>query len=316
MKFVPEWKRTLFSISWCMLVVSALFIVVPEVWFGMTGRDYDAYFTTSASLGSLIAGIVGRPIKQSDSRIRETIRIIVITIIVVLAALMWSSKVFAEEPSEAETLNVAVPFIAGWEGKRNAAYQDIVGVWTICYGSTRGVLPGMVKTDEECTELLRREVAEYRHGLHRYFTDVTKTQRLTPHRDTAYVSLAFNAGIRGIGRSTATRRLNNGDIDGGCVAITWWNKAGGRVIRGLVRRRTAEYELCMKGLDDAEMGYLENHMGDDRYRNISDYGRSGVRATIDAVSAMAAKMVRQSYKSVAAAYRVARYQAIWSTPGD
>lgn len=146
------------------------------------------------------------------------------------------------------TARVAVPLIAKWEGKRNQAYQDIIGVWTICYGSTRGVQPGDFKTDEECLELLRAEVHEYREGLHRYFTDETRNTRLTPERDAAYTSLSYNVGIGGAGKSTAVRRLNNGDIRGGCQALGWWNKAGGRVVRGLVNRRAEETELCLRGL--------------------------------------------------------------------
>ncbi|WP_254054886.1 glycoside hydrolase family protein [Pseudophaeobacter sp. EL27] len=72
--------------------------------------------------------------------------------------------------------------------------------------------------------------------------------RLPSERDAAYVSLAYNVGIRGIGRSTATRGLNAGGVAGGCQALTWWNKAGGRVVCVLVRRRTDEYRLCMLGV--------------------------------------------------------------------
>ena len=52
-------------------------------------------------------------------------------------------------------------------------------------------------------------------------------------------------GVRAAGRSTATRRLNAGDVTGACKAITWWNKAGGRVIRGLVNRRTEDQTMCL-----------------------------------------------------------------------
>ncbi len=145
-------------------------------------------------------------------------------------------------------LAVAIPLVAEWEGKRNHAYLDIVSVPTICFGHTKDVQIGDYMTDAQCEALLRAEMLEYRHGLHGYFTDETKRNRLTPERDAAYVSLAYNAGIRGAGKSTATRRLNAGNIAGGCSALTWWNKAGGRVVRGLVRRRAAEYQLCMIGV--------------------------------------------------------------------
>lgn len=176
-------------------------------------------------------------------------RLLIALAVMLTAALSEApARPASAQPTEVATLAVAVPLIAKWEGKRNAAYQDIVGVWTICYGHTRTARPGMVLSDAECEALLREEVAEYRIGLHGYFTDVTLQTRLTPQRDAAYTSLAFNVGIAGAGRSTATRRLNEGDIAGGCTAITWWNRAGGRVVRGLVNRRADEYALCMEGL--------------------------------------------------------------------
>lgn len=151
--------------------------------------------------------------------------------------------VTAEEFSE-----VAVPFVGKKEGMRLKAYKDIVGVWTICAGHTRTVVPGETRTLAQCEALLRTELLEYREGLHAYLTDETLRTRLTPERDTAYVSLAFNVGIRGAGRSTAVRRLNAGDIRGGCNALTMWNKAGGRVVRGLLIRRKEERDLCLIGL--------------------------------------------------------------------
>ncbi|NRB18312.1 MAG: lysozyme [Rhodobacteraceae bacterium] len=145
-------------------------------------------------------------------------------------------------------LAVALPLIGTWEGQRNHAYLDMVGVPTICFGHTKGVQLGDYLSDTQCADLLEAEALEYREGLHSYYSAATKLHRLPPERDAAYVSLAYNVGVRGAGRSTATRRLNAGDIAGGCQALTWWNKAGGRVVRGLVRRRSDEYRLCMIGL--------------------------------------------------------------------
>jgi lysozyme len=149
---------------------------------------------------------------------------------------------------EDEFDGIAFDLIARWEGKRNHAYQDLVGKWTICYGHTRTAAPGQYKTDAECRALLVEEIASYRAGLHSYFTPETKQTRLPPTRDAAYTSLAYNIGVYRAGNSTATRRLNDGNIVGGCHALTWWNKAGGRVIRGLVRRRAEEFDLCMEGV--------------------------------------------------------------------
>jgi len=150
--------------------------------------------------------------------------------------------------SDQEFLAIAVPFVARWEGLRLEAYRDLVGIWTVCYGETKGVRPGDRYTRAECEAMLAREILDYRRGLHVYFLPQTKAALLPAARDLAFVSLAYNAGIAGAGKSTAARRLNAGQVAAACEALTWWNKAGGKVVRGLVRRRADEYGLCMRGV--------------------------------------------------------------------
>lgn len=249
MQLISDWRRVCaVSISFWMQVIGLLVLIAPEVRYAWTGQDSDPVLLWGLGVGLLVAGLIGRIVRQDLPLWREVLRWSGLAAVLLGLAFVFAGGASAAPVAEQDTLIIAVPFIAKEEGKRNKAYQDVVGVWTICYGSTRGVKPGMVKTEEECTALLRHEVAEYRHGLHTYFNEQTKRDRLTPERDTAYTSLAFNAGIRAIGRSTATRRLNAGNIKGGCQALNWWNKAGGRVIRGLVNRRGREHRLCMKGV--------------------------------------------------------------------
>ena len=153
--------------------------------------------------------------------------------------------------SEAATMAVAVPLVARWEGVKTTAYLDTIArppVWTICFGETEGVRQGETRTMQQCEDGLRRGLVRYRNGIHQSFTPETRSTRLPPERDAAFVSLAWNVGIAGVRGSTATRRLNAGDIRGACEALTWWNKAGGRVIRGLVNRRADEHRLCVMGL--------------------------------------------------------------------
>jgi GH24 family phage-related lysozyme (muramidase) len=152
--------------------------------------------------------------------------------------------------SEQAAIAIAVPLVAKWEGLEVKAYLDTIAkppVWTVCYGETEGVRPHEVRTEVQCRDGLRRGLARYRADLHRYFAPDTKAARLPPTRDAAFVSTAWNVGVHGLGKSTAVRRLNAGDVVGACEAITWWNKAGGRVIRGLVNRRSEEQALCLKG---------------------------------------------------------------------
>lgn len=202
-------------------------LIAPELIFWLTERDTNPRVWWTIAVLLILFGIFGRVIDQGIDRSKLRSDIV------------------------AAFLLVALPLISTWEGKRNHAYLDTIAsppLWTICSGHTKGVKKGDYMTDAQCEALLRVEVLEYREGLHKYFTDDTIANRLPPERDAAYTSLGYNAGTRGAGRSTATRRLNAGDIAGGCQALTWWNKAGGRVVRGLVRRRADEYRLCMMGV--------------------------------------------------------------------
>ncbi|RWC25927.1 MAG: hypothetical protein EOS27_27125 [Mesorhizobium sp.] len=253
-RLVTDWRRVvLLSLSFWMMVAGLAVLVLPELWFRWTGRDYDPNVAWWLGALLLVAGLCGRLLEQGLSPWKEWLRIAAVVLIAVALALLlaWPSAAApgnASPATEAETLDIAVPFIAGEEGKRNRAYRDAVGIWTICYGSIRGVVANMVKTDQECTDLLKVEVAEHRAGLHRYFVPSTILVRLPPTRDAAYTSTAFNVGVAGIGKSTATRRLNAGDIAGGCLALTWFDKAGKRVLRGLFERRKREKALCMIGV--------------------------------------------------------------------
>ena len=149
---------------------------------------------------------------------------------------------------EAQVMAHSVPLVARWEGYRPEAYRDIVGVLTICYGETEGVLEGEVRTREECEAGLRAGLVRYWRALLPYFEPGTLAMFLTPERGAAFNSLSWNVGVAGTGRSTAMRRLNAGDIRGACEAFAMWNRAGGRVIRGLVNRRADETALCMVGV--------------------------------------------------------------------
>lgn len=242
---IPNWQRVvLLSISFWAQVLGLAALLVPELFYLATGRDMDPYVMWWVGVLLLVFGLVGRLFQQTGSILRNQLQIWAVAALILLVSVLAAS---AKPATEAETMAIAVPFIAEKEGMRLEAYLDIVGVPTICAGSTRGVKLGQKKTLQECLALLRAEVAEYRTGLHRYFTAATIDLRLPPPRDAAFTSLAFNVGIGGAGKSTAVRRLNSGDIPGACEAITWWNKAGQRVVRGLVVRRDQERALCLQG---------------------------------------------------------------------
>lgn len=143
----------------------------------------------------------------------------------------------------AGAIAIAVAFIGPWEGRELRAYRDIVGVPTICYGETRGVQMGDTATAEECTTMLAKGVAEFAAGI-----APCLPATLPDKTRAAFISAAYNIGVGAFCGSSMSKRAKAGDLPGACDALTMWNKAGGKVVKGLVNRRAAERALCLEGL--------------------------------------------------------------------
>lgn len=139
----------------------------------------------------------------------------------------------------------AIALVGAWEGLRLTAYQDIVGVPTVCYGETRGVQLGDSHTKTECDAMLLSSLKRHEAGMRGC---LRHPDRIPEKSYIAFVSLTYNIGVGAFCGSTAARRLNAGDVRGACEAATWFNKAGGRKVKGLVNRRAAEHDLCLQGL--------------------------------------------------------------------
>lgn len=133
-----------------------------------------------------------------------------------------------------------IPLVAQWEGKENDPYRDIVGVMTVCYGETKVQMRRY--TDAECRDMLDKSLAGYAAPV----LKCTPGIRQRPGVVAAAVSLSYNVGSAAYCRSTAAKRFNAGNYAGGCEAMTWFDKAGGRKVRGLTNRRAAEYRICIK----------------------------------------------------------------------
>ena len=248
MRIITDAKRVMIlSYSFWAQVLGLAALIVPELLFGFWGVETDPYMLWWIGVGLLAFGIVGRLVVQTGSAVVNALRIIAVAVLIVLLSIVAAR---AEPATEAETLAVAVPLVAKWEGKRNEAYLDRIAsppVWTVCYGETRGVRRGDRYTDTQCTAMLRSGLVQYRNRLHQYYDPITVQKWLPATRDAAFVSLSWNIGTSAAGKSTAVRRLNAGDIAGACEALTWWNRAGKRVVRGLVNRRADERALCLQG---------------------------------------------------------------------
>jgi len=140
---------------------------------------------------------------------------------------------------------ILVPFVGQWEGNELVPYKDIVGIWTNCQGNTKNVDPNKVMTPEECETVNEQQLIAHAKPVMACVPGLTRNR---PNQLAASVSLAYNIGTTGFCRSTVARRFNAGNWRGGCDAFLMWDKAGGRRIRGLTRRRQAEREICLRGL--------------------------------------------------------------------
>jgi lysozyme len=128
-----------------------------------------------------------------------------------------------------------IALIKKFEGCELEAYKCAAGVWTIGYGSTKGVKEGNTISQEDADNLLLEEMHEYEG----YINDMV-TVDLKQNEFDALVSWVFNLGPSNLSSSTLLSRLNNKVWDDVPNQIKRWNKAGGQVKQGLVRRREAE----------------------------------------------------------------------------
>lgn len=134
----------------------------------------------------------------------------------------------------------AIGLIGQWEGLRTEAYRDVVGVWTVCYGETKGVQPGDSYSKAECDDMLAEEIASYEAQLDRCLTGPVPVGMKI-----ALISWTYNVGAGAACKSTLVRKANAGDLVGACNELPRWNRAGGRVWAGLVNRRGAERSMCL-----------------------------------------------------------------------
>ena len=140
----------------------------------------------------------------------------------------------------------ALDLIKRWEGLRKAAYKDPINIWTIGYGTTAaagvGITPkaGMTITEAEAEWYLQKAVDKFAAQIAPKIK-----QPINANEFGAFVSLAYNIGAGAFGNSTALRKFNAGDKRASADAILLFNKAGGKVLQGLVKRRAEERALFL-----------------------------------------------------------------------
>lgn len=135
------------------------------------------------------------------------------------------------------------PITTYYEGLSLKAHLDPVGIPTICHGETEGVKMGQVRTPEDCHAMLDIKLAYIAMRIDQM---VDKPMPVETHA--AMTSFTYNVGLGAFRKSTIYRKLNAGDIEGACNQLPRWTYAGGKKFNGLVKRREAERELCLRGV--------------------------------------------------------------------
>ena len=138
---------------------------------------------------------------------------------------------------------LVVPLVMQYEGTIPKTYRDPVGILTACTGHTGPELRmGQTFTRQQCEDMLFSDLEKHATAL-----DCVK-RPLTDGQKAAFLSFAFNVGNGAFCKSTLVRKANAGDMQGACAELSRWVYAGGKQLPGLVKRRTAEREMCEKGL--------------------------------------------------------------------
>lgn len=132
-----------------------------------------------------------------------------------------------------------------FESLRFRAYPDpgMGGApWTIGCGHTAGIKQGDSCSMTQAERWLGADLSVAEQAIEEVVEVV-----LTDDQFSALVSFVFNVGADNFRRSTLLRMLNAGDFSGAADQLLRWNKAAGKVLPGLTRRRTAERSLFLKG---------------------------------------------------------------------
>ena len=142
-----------------------------------------------------------------------------------------------------EVSDGVVALIKQFEGFSSHPYRDAVGVWTIGYGETAGVGPHTAPWSEAYAS------QRLRARLNRDYVPavLAANKKLKQNELDGFASFVYNVGVGGVSSATRVGRyLRAGNVRAAADAILAWNKAGGRVLLGLDRRRHAERALILR----------------------------------------------------------------------
>lgn len=140
--------------------------------------------------------------------------------------------------------DAGVALIKEFEGCELTAYPDPAtggDPWTVGYGHTGPeVAPGMTITEQDAEDILRADLQAFEHCV-----EQAVGAHVNEAEFSACVSLAFNIGCANFKSSTLVKMIRAGNMQGAADQFPRWNKAAGKVMAGLTRRRLAERDLFL-----------------------------------------------------------------------
>lgn len=143
---------------------------------------------------------------------------------------------------------LSAPITSAFEGLRTKPYPDPGNpkLMSVCYGETQR--PMRQYTADECKALLRqRQMNDYAPQVLKCVPGFSDRRRL--YAFAASVDASYNAGLSAFCKSPMARSFNAGQWKAGCQAFRgWFVKANHKILKGLVRRREAEAQLCLKSV--------------------------------------------------------------------
>lgn len=137
-----------------------------------------------------------------------------------------------------KTSKNGLDLIKQFEGCRLKAYRCPAGVLTIGYGHTQGVYDGQIITNSQANDYLRSDIDKFEKSVN----DLVKVN-VTQNMFDALVSFTYNLGAGALKTSTLLKYLNCEEYEKASLEFAKWNKAGGKVLSGLVKRRSLEKKL-------------------------------------------------------------------------
>jgi GH24 family phage-related lysozyme (muramidase) len=165
--------------------------------------------------------------------------------------------------------------LANYEGLILTPYYCAANVKTVGLGSTISDIPDLPSWPWDKEISVQRAVDLFEQGLAKYERAVNNALKvdIKQHQFDVLVSICYNIGIGGMRRSTFMRRVNNKESDRRITAaLKMWNKAAGRVNRGLVNRRKAESKLWKTGIYKSG-GYVSKTPTNSRHRPVYRKGK-------------------------------------------